>query len=62
MLLCMVMQVYLIHVTCQNGLQYYINRRYRQFDELQHLLEHRFPVEAGEFHQRERILPTLPGV
>ncbi|CAI8026135.1 Neutrophil cytosol factor 4 [Geodia barretti] len=28
---------------------------------MQKLLEKRFPVEAGEFSQKERILPTLPG-
>lgn len=38
-----------------------INRRYQQFDEMQRHLEHRFPIQAGEFSQKERILPTLPG-
>ena len=51
----------MIHVKCRAGSQYTINRRYRQFDEMQRLLEQRFPVEAGEFSQKERILPTLPG-
>lgn len=53
--------VYVIQVTCRNGSHYVISRRYRQFDEMQKLLEQRFPVEAGEFSQKERILPILPG-
>ena len=54
-------QIYTIQVTCRNGERYTIFRRYRQFDEMQRLLEQRFPVEAGEFSQKDRILPTLPG-
>jgi neutrophil factor 4 len=53
--------VYVIQVTCRDGSHYTINRRYRQFDELQRLLDQRFPVEAGELNPKERILPTLPG-
>lgn len=48
-------------MTCRNGSNYKIHRRYRQFDEMQRHLEQRFPVEAGEFSQKERILPKLPG-
>ena len=55
------LQLYVVQVTCRNGSQYTIFRRYRQFDEMQRLLEQRFPVEAGEFNQKERVLPHLPG-
>ena len=53
--------MYVIRVTARDGSSYHIGRRYRQFDEMQRLLEQRFPVEAGEFSQKERILPILPG-
>lgn len=53
--------MYIIQVTCRDGSKYTINRRYRQFNEMQRLLDQRFPVEAGEFNPKERILPTLPG-
>ena len=51
----------MIRVTCRDGSQYLIGRRYKRFDEMQRLLEQRFPVEAGEFSRKERILQTLPG-
>ena len=51
----------MIRVTGRDGSQYRIGRRYKQFDEMQRLLEQRFPVEAGEFSRSERILPSLPG-
>ena len=57
----MCVQVYVIKVTCRDGSHYLIFRRYRQFDEMQKHLEQRFPVEAGDFNQKERILPNLPG-
>ena len=61
MVLCVPVQMYVIRVTCRDRSSYIIHRRYRQFDEMQRHLEQRFPVEAGEFSQKERILPTLPG-
>lgn len=60
MVLCVSVQLYVIRVTCDRS-RYIIRRRYRQFDEMQKHLEQRFPVEAGEFSQKERILPNLPG-
>lgn len=61
MVLCVSVQLYVIRVTCRDRSRYIIRRRYRQFDEMQKHLEQRFPVEAGEFSQKERILPNLPG-
>ena len=54
--------LYIMVVSRRNGQKYTIQRRYREFNDLQTRLEERFPIEAGSIHPKDRTLPTLPGV
>ncbi|XP_035694590.1 neutrophil cytosol factor 4-like [Branchiostoma floridae] len=53
--------VYVTEVTLNNGSSYKIFRRYSQFDALQSDLLARFPIEAGDIDEKDRVLPSLPG-
>ncbi|XP_078692349.1 neutrophil cytosol factor 4-like [Branchiostoma floridae x Branchiostoma belcheri] len=53
--------VYVTEVTLNNGSSYQIFRRYSQFDSLQVYLLARFPIEAGDIDEKDRVLPSLPG-
>ena len=49
-------------MTLNTGYKYIIYRRYRQFNELESLLDDRFVIDAGSVNIKDRILPDLPGM
>lgn len=54
------LQAYIIKVSCRDGSNYHIYRRYSQFDQMQNALEKRFLIEAGSISAKDRVLPHLP--
>ncbi|XP_065648541.1 SH3 and PX domain-containing protein 2A isoform X3 [Hydra vulgaris] len=53
--------VYVINVLWSDGKQQVICRPYCKFFDLQACLSEAFPVESGEVHPSQRIIPLLPG-